>query len=73
MSFIALMLRSNGDGKPSPFQALHALSDNQNEYRCVLLSFPANQSTSFKGRAAKQTEHREAMTKQDGKRQIKLA
>ena len=31
------------------------------------------QSTSFKGRAAKQTEHREAMTKQDGKRQIKLA
>ena len=28
---------------------------------------------SFKGRAAQQTEHREAMTKQDGKRQIKLA
>ena len=33
----------------------------------------ANKSTSFKGRAAQQTEYREAMTKQDGKRQIKLA
>ena len=29
MSFIALMLRINGDGKPPPFQALHALSDYQ--------------------------------------------
>ena len=45
----------------------------RNEYRFVLPSLPANQNTSFKGRAAQQTEHREAMTKQDGKRQIKLA
>ena len=29
----------------------------------MLSSLPANQSTSFKGRAAQQTEHREAMPK----------
>ena len=45
----------------------------KNEYRRVLLSLPDNQSASFKGRAAQQTEHREAMTKQEGSRQIKLA
>ena len=43
--------------------------------RFVLFQTASNEyrSTSFKGRAAQQTEHREAMTKQDGKRQIKLA
>ena len=46
---------------------------NRNELRCVLLSLPANQSTNFKGRTAKQAEHREAMTKQKGNRQIELA
>ena len=39
----------------------------------MLSSLAANQSTSFKGRAAQQTEHREAMTKQEGNRQIELA
>ena len=39
----------------------------------MLSLLSANQCTSFKGRAAQQTEHREAMMKQDGKRQIKLA
>ena len=45
----------------------------RNEYRQALSTLNGNQTTSFKGRAAQQAEHREAMTKQDGKRQIKLA
>ena len=56
-----------------PFQALHALSPPQTS---IAVCYRRNQPTkaqSFKGRAAQQTEHREAMTKQDGKRQIKLA
>ena len=67
------MLRINGDGKPSPFQVLRALSDNRNEYRYVLSSLPDNQSTSFKVRAAQQTGHREAMTKPGESGQIELA
>ena len=43
------------------------------EHRCALSSLPANQSTSFKGRAAQQTEHREAMTKPGENGQIELA
>ena len=39
----------------------------------MLSSLPANQSTSFKGRAAQQTEHREAITKQCVIWQIELA
>ena len=46
---------------------------SRNEYRCVLSLLPANQNTSFKGRAAQQTEHREAMTKPEESGQIELA
>ena len=45
----------------------------RNKHRCVVLMLTDNQSISFKGRAAQQTEHREAMTEQKGSRQIKLA
>ena len=65
-------IRSNGCLR-QPFQALSIHSDNRNEHRDVLSLLPANKSTSFKGRAAQQTEHREAMRKQEGSRQIKLA
>ena len=39
----------------------------------MLLSLSDSQSTSFKGRAAQQTEHREAMTKPEESGQIELA
>lgn len=51
--------RINGNGKTPPFHTLSVLTDNQ--------------SISFKGRAAQQAEHREAITKQRGSRQIELA
>ena len=57
----------------SHFRRYVLFHTTRNEYRKALSTLPDNQSTSFKGRAAQQTEHREAMTKQDGKRQIKLA
>ena len=72
MSFIALMLRINGCLR-QPFQGLRTLSDSLNELRCVMSLLPANQNTSFKGRAAQQTEHREAMTKPGKSGQIELA
>ena len=45
----------------------------RNEYRQALSTLNDNHSTSFKGRAAQQTEHREAMTKPGKIGQIELA
>ena len=55
----ACMLRIIGNGHPPPIQAIQILSTNQ--------------SVSFKGRAAQQTEQREAMTKPGVSGQIELA
>ena len=43
------------------------------EHRCMAIVATSQPKHSFKGQAAQQTEHREAMTKQEGTRQIKLA
>ena len=55
------------------FRRFVLFQTTRSDYRQALSALSANQDTGFKGRAAQQTEHREAMTKQEGSRQIKLA
>ena len=73
MSFIAMLLTQHLAVFDSHFRRSMLFQTIRNEYRQALSTLNDNQSTSFKGRSAQQAEHREAMTKQEGSRQIKLA